>query len=287
MISNEELKRILENHKHWRCEDVDGWEDMKADLSGRDLSKVNLNGAYLFLANLSGANLSKADLRGAYLRDAVLSGADMLETNLSGADLSGTDLRAADLSGADLSRADLRAADLRGADLLGADLSNADLSRADLSGAYLRQANLNGTNLKGVSLRGAIQCTANLSLAKNLWQPMACPEEGAFIAWKKVYDADKRPFICKLQIPEEAARSSSIGRKCRCDRAVVLEFQTLDGDPTDLEYAVSRYDSSFRYVPGKTVSVDNFDTCRWNECSTGIHFFITREEAVGFLKRNL
>ena len=76
----EELKTIIENHKHWWNEDCEGWENMKADLSG----------AYLRGADLRGADLRGADLSGAYLR-----GAD-----LRGADLSGADLRGADLSGA-------------------------------------------------------------------------------------------------------------------------------------------------------------------------------------------
>lgn len=37
------------------------------------------------------------------------------------------------------------------------------------------------------------------------------------------------------------------------------------------------------YEVGKTVSVDDFDENRWHECSTGIHFFITREEAVRYI----
>ena len=31
------------------------------------------------------------------------------------------------------------------------------------------------------------------------------------------------------------------------------------------------------------VSVNDFDTNRWKECSTGIHFFMTREEAVEYI----
>ena len=89
-MTQEELNKIVENHKHWLNEDVDDWEDMKADLSA---------------ANLSGADLSAANLRVADLR---------------AADLSGADLRGADLSVADLSEADLRAANLSGANLRGA-----------------------------------------------------------------------------------------------------------------------------------------------------------------------
>lgn len=32
-ISAEELKTILENHRHWLAEDCDGWEAMCADLN--------------------------------------------------------------------------------------------------------------------------------------------------------------------------------------------------------------------------------------------------------------
>ena len=85
-LSQEELDKIIEQHQHWLKEDCEGWEGMKADLSG---------------ANLSGADLSGADLRGA-----DLSGANLRCANLSGADLSGANLRCADLSRADLSRAD-------------------------------------------------------------------------------------------------------------------------------------------------------------------------------------
>ena len=35
----------------------------------------------------------------------------------------------------------------------------------------------------------------------------------------------------------------------------------------------------FIYEVGKIVKVENFNTNRWDECSTGIHFFINRENA--------
>ena len=46
------------------------------------------------------------------------------------------------------------------------------------------------------------------------------------------------------------------------------------------QVAVSDRDENFHYIPGTVVSVSDFDENRWNECSTGIHFYITREEAV-------
>lgn len=36
------------------------------------------------------------------------------------------------------------------------------------------------------------------------------------------------------------------------------------------------------YIVGKIVRPDKWDTDRWNECSHGIHFFITEEEAKAY-----
>ena len=99
-MTQEELNKIVENHKHWLNEDVDGWEDMKAYLSGAYLSGADLREANLSGADLSGADLRGANLRGANLREAYLRGADLREANLRGADLSGAYLSGADLRGA-------------------------------------------------------------------------------------------------------------------------------------------------------------------------------------------
>lgn len=66
-MTQQELDTIVERHRHWLKEDCEGWEGMKADLSGADLRGANLYGAYLSGADLRVANLSGADLRGADL----------------------------------------------------------------------------------------------------------------------------------------------------------------------------------------------------------------------------
>ena len=76
-MTQEELDKIVEQHQHWLKEDCEGWEYMKANLSGANLSGADLSGANLSGANLSGANLSGADLSGADLSGADLSGADL------------------------------------------------------------------------------------------------------------------------------------------------------------------------------------------------------------------
>ena len=173
---------------------------------------------------------------------------------------------------ADLSGADLSGADLRSADLSGADLRDADLRSADLSGADLRSADLSGADLSGADLRSAV----NLSFV-----PMACPDTGSFVGWKKAQGR-----IVKLLIPEDARRSSATTRKCRCDKAEVLEIQNPDGSPAGIDAVSSDYaraeHTAFIYKVGETVTEPGFCEDRFEECAPGIHFFINRQEAVDY-----
>ena len=215
------------------------------------------------------ANLSEADLRGADLRVANLSVAD-----LRGANLSVADLRGANLSVANLSEADLRGADLRVANLRGANLRGANLRGANLRGANLRVADIYGADLRGADLRG----TKIDPMLLNKFYPICCPEAGSFVGWKKV----RGNLIVKLEVTENAKRSSAFGRKCRCNEAKVLDIQNLDGTSADVTEVYSKHDANFAYRVGETVRVDNFDEDRRNECAPGIHFFITRQEAVDY-----
>lgn len=118
--------------------------------------------------------------------------------------------------------------------------------------------------------------------------PMACPETGSFIGYKKadgiVNGASKCPVIVVLEIPETAKRSSAFGRKCRCSEAKVLRIETLDGKIVDSSVkAESTWCMGFFYEVGSTVKpIDMFDPDRFYECSSGIHFFLNRQEAVNY-----
>ena len=85
------------------------------------------------------------------------------------------------------------------------------------------------------------------------------------IGWKKL----RGGVICKLRIPEEARRSHAFGRKCRAEFADVLEGE-----------GVSQHDSVTKYAPGLRVTADKWDENWQEECAGGIHFYITREEAL-------
>ena len=242
------------------------------------LVEATLNGANLREADLCETDLRGADLRDADLRDVYLEYADLRGAYLENADLRWVDLRGADLRDADLREVYLEYADLRGAYLENADLRGADLRWVDLRGADFKGANLRGADFKGADLRGADLSDIYYSVYTSFLTSQ-CPTDGSFIGWKRL---DK--YIVKLKICEDADRSSSTSIICRCSKAEVLEIQNIDGSIADITEICSSHDKTFIYKVGETVEVKDFDKCRWNKFSNGIHFFIDRNMAVAYRK---
>ena len=176
----------------------------------------------------------------------------------------------ADLRGSDLRGADLREANLREANLCWADLRVANLNWADLRGADLREANLREANLRGANLCEANLNWADLRGAKYDYLTIGIhpPQTGELIAFKKVWSSNGSQVVITLRIDKETPRSCATTRKYRSWGAFVLEAP---------EGCYSRYGT--KYIKGQYVMPDSFDLCRWNECSHGIHWFLTREEA--------
>ena len=264
------LEKILEDHKKW-LDKKDGGE--KADLSyanliGADLSYTDLRGADLISVNLRNADLSYVNLKGANLNNADLGGAD-----LRSADLGYTRLNCTDLSYANLRNSNLRGASLNNANLRGADLGYTDLSDTYLKNANLSDADLGGANLSYADLRGANLNKVLYNYRTSFFAPV-CPGEGSFIGYKK---ADNK--IVKLLITEDSERSNATTRKCRCSKAKVLSITNIE-NTEEFSEVISDFDKGFIYKVGEIVEVKDYDKDRWNECSNGIHFFITREEAI-------
>ena len=164
-------------------------------------------------------------------------------------------------------RANLRSANLSFANLSSANLSYADLSSANLSSANLSFANLRSADLSYANLRYADLSYANLPRFQ-------IPQTGTLDVFKKV---DGK--IVKLQIPAKAKRIISlIGRKCRAEYAKVLDIE--DGGPV----STTGYGNEpmTKYEIGKIVKPDSYDDDIRIECSHGIQFFLTLEEAKEF-----
>lgn len=153
---------------------------------------------------------------------------------------------------------------------------------ANMQHSWLIKCKLTDCNLRAANLTGATieQCQFK-DIKVNAYTQgysLVCPEEGSFIGYKRCRD-----FIVKLFITKDALRSSATTRKCRCSKAKVLSITHLDGSDAGIVEVPSNYDSDFVYKVGKIVEVPTFDKNRWEECAEGIHFFITREEAVNYI----
>ncbi len=140
------------------------------------------------------------------------------------------------------------------------------------TGAVLRTVkadSLRGADLRGADLRGADLIEANLIEAS--LPHFQIPQEGDLIVWKAVHGG-----IAKLRIPAEAKRTASlVGRKCRAEYVEVLALE-----PARLTEAPSKYDASVVYRVGEIVRPHRYDDDIRVECAAGIHFFLTKEEAV-------
>ena len=217
--------------------------------------------------------LSDAIRKGISLDNADLIGTNLSGMNLSGANLTGANLASAILIGANLKDANLKNANLYRADLSWANLEGADLTNANLEYAILYSANLDGSFVAGAKVHGS-----NLNGAKNIpFIPLSCPSEGSFTGWKKV----NNEYLVKLQIPEDARRLSATTRKCRCDKALVLDITSLDGEEHYNEVVNYNYTTTV-YKVGEMVYPNSFDDYRWCECSTGIHFFVNKDDAINY-----
>lgn len=142
--------------------------------------------------------------------------------------------------------------DVEGWEDMRADLSDADLSDANLSGADLRYADLRYAKGTLIEFRKGKMLTEDI------------------IGYKKC----SGDVIVKLLIPRGAIVFSISGNKCRTNKAKVLEIEGADR-------AISQHKYMSYYV-GDEFTVYNFN-CEYNvECASGIHFFMTREEAVEY-----
>jgi hypothetical protein len=207
-----------------------------------------------------------ADLRGRGFSYDDLRGTDFFGANLTCCDFHGADLTGANLSSVTAVRTSFRSANLTGASLRGAVAVKCKFNHAEMTGVKFDEDSV----FTGSEFRGAKN--ADPIAALTLLAP-----EGDVIGWKKCAGGK----IVKLQIPAVALRSNADTRKCRAAAAKVLAVYTKSGRPS--KSAASMHDEDFVYRVGATVKPpEPFDPNRWDECSSGIHFFLTRAEAEAY-----
>lgn len=107
---------------------------------------------------------------------------------------------------------------------------------------------------------------------------------GELIGYKKVMDYKENyqgHYVIKLMIPKDALRSQANGRKCRCEKAVVLEIKNI-GDGSTVDVITNVFMKPTIYKVGSMVYPDDYDKDYWKECSNGIHFFLSERDAIRY-----
>jgi hypothetical protein len=93
-----------------------------------------------------------------------------------------------------------------------------------------------------------------------------------------VYKKCLNDVIVCATIPKDAQVRGNFGQKCRANKAIITD---VIGDFYGEPVGFSIYDSSVYYYKGDEVIIEDFDMSD-EECSTGFHFFCTREEAKNY-----
>lgn len=158
----------------------------------------------------------------------------------------------------------------------GADFENASLQRTTM-----RRCDMRGCNCKGTDFHTAVLEYAKLDdiiIDDNTkWFRLYCPEEGAFLAYKKCVN-DR---LVQLLVPADAKRTSGTNSACRVSKAKVLTIKSFDYTQ-EFDEAWSLAAEDFVYRRGQMAEVLDFNEDRWFESTTGIHVWMTREEAMAY-----
>ena len=211
----------------------------------------------------------------------ILENMNLENMNLENYDLSDMNFSHSNFINVNLSNVNFCSSQLVNVLLDDCNLQSANLKNANLERASLRRVNLTYADIRGAKLYAAVLENAILDNIifddKTENFRIHCPEQGAFVAYKKALDN----LIIKLLIPSDAKRVSSTMNCCRCDKAKVLEIKNFEGSKF-FDEAWSTVAENFCYKLGEWVYAENFNEDRWYDSTGGIHFWMTEDEAKAY-----
>lgn len=214
---------------------------------------------------------------------------DLREIEIFDIDFTGWDLSNIDFSMSVFHRVNFDNADLTNSSVVNTWFDECTLRKTifkntDLECAALRYADMNCCNIEGANLYGTVLEHAKMegiiSDESTKWFRLRCPEKGAFLGYKKCLNNR----LVQLLIPADAKCTSATLPSCRCSKAKVLTIKSFDYKESFTE-AWSLVDENFVYTVGQWVEAKNLNEQRWMDSTTGIHFWMTREEAKIYLQR--
>lgn len=264
-ISSKQLKTIMDAHAKYLAGKASGKRavfsnvELTGEFSDIDFSKVVFENVTANYVTFCDCKFNECQ----FVEDCNFVNAEFNDCDLTDVEMNNvTNFAKASFYNCNFKNACCCGAIFRNTAFYDADLTNVNMYEADFTNADFVRCKLDNIRYD--------ECTCGIALA--------CPEKGSFTAFKKAKLYNDNNCIVELQVPADALRSSATTRKCRVSKAKVVAVYTMDGKSIK-QNAYSIQTRSFVYKIGKIVEVKNFDKNRWNECSTGIHCFITKREA--------
>jgi hypothetical protein len=230
------------------------------------------------------------------IREALDSGIDFSYADFYRMDLSGTDFHGANLFSSNFREATANTCNFRETNLNNSNFDKGVACECDFYGSSARMSSffrtkldkcvfamtdLSNSDFLEASLRKSVFCGCPLSGVKNI--PVFIPTylpEGDFIGWVKVIGENEN-YIIKIKVLNDSKRTRGMGDICRCDKALVLSIQDLEGNELDVE-EIEYHDRTGTMVFRKqeVVECEHWYPGRWDDCQSGITFFIDRQSAM-------
>lgn len=278
VMAQDEAEEIVKEHEKWV--NGNGKRGKRADFSGKRLEKICFVGKNLQDAIFDQCVLVDCLFSECVAVDAVFSKTKIEGTTFNNCVLCDANFDCAFITQCCFLNVNLFESSMMHSQMLETMFSCSDLTSIDFTFCDMVHCSAEKSNFSGSRI-GDNNFKEIHASNRTAFYDICCPEEGAFVGFKKArcYGAE---VIVKLLITENAKRGSACSRKCRASEVKVLGIYDLDRNELPNVVASSYWKYGFHYKVGETISIEDFDENRWNECSTGIHFFLTFDEAARF-----
>ena len=281
-MTQEEFNKILEEHAKWLSNK--GGKRMvleNVSLDGLDLSQADMSFAIFHDVSIIHSDLSDASFDNAFIYDTTFDDSDLMQASFIGSVLRLCYFKNAKLRHAcfndsalydcSLYKVDSTAANFYASMMHSCEFANVDFTKSDMTNTKIRTYGFcHDVCFDDVDFDGA---DLDMPLIKGQFGKIL---KRKMIGWKTCADY----VLVKLEIPAGAVVFSISGKKCRTNKAKVIEI-------IGAKEGRSMRNCNFIYRKGRTYVIDDFNLKYNTTCSTGIHFFKTKKEAEEYARRGL
>ena len=292
IFSNTELKNMNFKYSTLKYVDFSGAIINDCDFSNTDLTHTNFDGAKITSCNFSNAILEESQFFNSYIRCSNFADSNLHDTSFkntvsyqsvfSKADFTTSHFRHTRFYSSIMKEAKFDNTHIDFTEFDFSCLNCSSFNKADIKFVTFDLAELYDVDFKDIEIKNvSFSKSYGLEFIKNFPNvPMICPEVGSFVGYKFALSGNFIKII-KLSIPSSAKRLSVVSsRECRCDKAKVLAIEDIDGTEAKETNVHSWYNPGFIYELGKTVKADSFSDNRFNDYTNGIHFYMSKQEAI-------